>query len=76
MSAWAWILVGVGALFTLSLLVGLALGATLRRMSTDLSGLIEHEQWIFSPLTRDDEAAEEVAAAEPSEAAEKVLAGR
>jgi hypothetical protein len=70
MSAWAWVLVGAGAWFAISLLVGVALAATLRRMSLDLSDL-EPEPWASSRLMRDDETEEEPRTAEAVDSQEK-----
>jgi hypothetical protein len=70
MSVWAWVLVGAGAWFALSLLVGIAWAVTLRRISIDLSEL-EPEPWASSPLMRHDETEEEPRIAEPVESQEK-----
>jgi hypothetical protein len=71
MSAWAWVLVGAGTWFALSLLVGVALAVTLKRMSIDLSEL-EPEPWASSsPLMRDDETEEEPRTAEAADSTAK-----
>jgi hypothetical protein len=70
MSVWAWVLVGAGAWFALSLLVGVAWAVTLRRISIDLSEL-EPEPWASSPLMRHDETEEEPRIVEPVESQQK-----
>jgi hypothetical protein len=61
MSVWVWVaLIVVSSLFTLSLVVGLAIAAILGRISREVSELIDHEGWTSAPLMRTDESAEEV----------------
>jgi hypothetical protein len=72
MSAWVWVLVGAAAWLTLSLPLGVAVGAAIQRLSLDLSELLERGRWPSVPLRRDDEAA--VATANQSET-RKSLAG-
>jgi hypothetical protein len=57
MSVWAWVAVGVGAFLGMSLLLGLALAAILRRIGEGIAALWEHEQWSSAPLTREDDLA-------------------
>jgi hypothetical protein len=51
MSLWVWILIASGSLLTGSLLVGLAVAAILGSISSEISSLLEHEQWVDAPLT-------------------------
>jgi hypothetical protein len=51
MTVWAWILVGIGGFFVVSLLVGLALAAILNSSARQFSELIELEAWASLPLT-------------------------
>ena len=66
MSVWVWVLVGAACWLTVSILVGLAVGAILNRAETSFSELLEHEPWTSSPLLRNDESAGEVSPAEDS----------
>jgi hypothetical protein len=53
MSAWAWVIVGVGAAFGLSVLVALGLAAILGRMGQELSEALEPDSWTTAPLARE-----------------------
>jgi hypothetical protein len=67
MSIWAWILVGMASLFVVSLLVGLAVAATLRTIGRRISELYESEDWAQLPPTRAlHESEAEPEAAKPS----------
>ena len=53
MSVWSWVIVGASAYLVLSVVVAVALSATLRRISGSASDLVEHESWATAPLTRE-----------------------
>jgi hypothetical protein len=65
MSSWAWIAVGVGSSFVLSLLVGLAVAAVLGSIGKKVSELYETEEWPIAPPNR------ALSDAEPKEQATK-----
>lgn len=64
MTAWGWVLIGVGSLITVSLLVAFALARILGTIANDFTELIEHEAWASAPLTRADESSESAEAPE------------
>jgi hypothetical protein len=53
MSTWAWVGVGFGAFFLISVLLSLALAAILGRIGREASELFESVQWAQAPLTRE-----------------------
>jgi hypothetical protein len=72
MSSWTWAIVGAGAFLLLSGVVGLALAATLGRISREVSELLEPELWASAPLTREEIQAEQEAPAEQTPSSERV----
>jgi len=52
MAAWSWVLVGVAALIVVPTLLGLAIARILGRIASDVTELLEQEQWSSAPLTR------------------------
>jgi len=53
MSVWSWVIVGASAYLVLSVVVAVALSATLRRIGGNASDLLERESWATAPLTRE-----------------------
>ena len=53
MSVWSWVIVGASAYLVLSVVVAVALSATLRRIGGSASDLAEHESWAAAPLIRE-----------------------
>ena len=53
MSTWAWIAVGLGAFFLISVLLSLALAAILGRIGREASELFESALWAQDPRTRE-----------------------
>lgn len=64
MSVWAWVIVGASAYLVLSVVVAVALSATLRRIGHDASDLLEPESWAPAPVTRKEIQEEQEALAE------------
>ena len=52
MTVWAWVAIGIGAAIGLALLVGLGIARILGSIATDVSSLLDQEQWSSAPLTR------------------------
>jgi hypothetical protein len=53
MSTWAWVGVGLGTFFLISVLLSLALAAILGRIGREASQLFESALWAQDPLTRE-----------------------
>ena len=53
MSVWSWVIVGASAYLVLSVVVAVALSATLRRIGGSPPDLVENESWATAPLTRE-----------------------
>ncbi len=56
MPVWAWMLVGIGALFALSAIVALGVAAILANMGREVADLAELEPWVSSPMTHAEHA--------------------
>src|SRR5438552_3533946 len=52
MTAWSWVLLGVAALIVVPTLLGLAIARILGRIASDVTQLLEQEEWSTAPLTR------------------------
>jgi hypothetical protein len=72
MSSWTWAIVGTAAFLLLSGVIGLALAATLGRISREVSELLEPELWASAPLAREEIQAEQEAPAERTPSSEHV----
>lgn len=55
MTAWGWVLIGVGSFVTVSLLVAFALARILGTIANEVTELVEQETWASAPLTRADD---------------------
>jgi uncharacterized Zn finger protein len=53
MSVWSWVIVGASAYLVLSVVVAVALSATLRRIGGNASDPLENELWATARLTRE-----------------------
>jgi hypothetical protein len=63
MAVWTWALIVAGAVFTVSVLAGLATARVLGQIAADLTDLLESEEWTGAPPTRALEAGEDEPAA-------------
>jgi len=62
MTVWAWVAIGIGAAIGLALIVGLGIARILGSIATEVSRLLDQEQWSSAPLTRALDSPEEAAA--------------
>jgi hypothetical protein len=64
MSVWSWVILGASAYLALSVVVAVALSATLRRLGHNASDLLEPESRATAPLARKEIREEQEALAE------------
>jgi hypothetical protein len=76
MSTWAWVGVGLGALFLISALLSLAVAAILGRIGREASELFESELWTRAPLTREHVEAKTKTASAPDDGRQQQRVGR
>jgi hypothetical protein len=74
MSVWSWVIVGTAGYLLLSVVVAVALSATLRRVGHESSDLLERASSETVPLTRDEVKEEQEALAEWTPLAERLSA--